>query len=273
MSREPPVAEDFDSANASALPSVGILGLLAGSLAYTSLAQEAGAQRREESVEAPVVQGIQIDCVLDDWPAAMPRHPIGKVLTDDPTDRLGYKALEGENLSTSPDLSATFSVGYDPNEQVLYLAVIVRDDKLIIGHTSHLDTVALEVFIDGLPTNRSLPFPGNGAYDRLQLADVPVQQYIAIPGTGKIYGRPQDTNPILMFGDLKKTRTRMAYRRKGDVTTYQWAIQVFDRYPEAPTRLEPGKRIGFDLAIADKDAPSSTPEGFHDPGEDRTVWI
>ena len=53
----------------------------------------------------------------------------------------------------------------------------------------------------------------------------------------------------------------MAYSRKGDVTVYEWAIQVFDRYPDKPTRLEPGKRIGFDVAVADKDVPASTPEG------------
>jgi hypothetical protein len=52
---------------------------------------------------------------------------------------------------------------------------------------------------------------------------------------------------------VKKTATRMAFRREGDITTYEWAIQVFDRYPDEPTRLEPGKRIGFDVAVADED--------------------
>jgi hypothetical protein len=65
----------------------------------------------------------------------------------------------------------------------------------------------------------------------------------------------------------------MAYARKGDVTTYEWAIQVFDRFPDRPTKLEPGKRIGFDVAVADKDVPATSPGGFDEPPADRTAWI
>ena len=85
---------------------------------------------------------------------------------------------------------------------------------------------------------------------------MPVQQYVAIPGKGMIYGQKQASNPILMAGSPKKTKTRMAYVQKADVTVYEWAIQVFDRYPDKPTKLEPGKRIGFDVAVVDKDAAS-----------------
>ena len=45
----------------------------------------------------------------------------------------------------------------------------------------------------------------------------------------------------------------MTWRREGDLTTYEWAIQAYDRFPGRPTRLIPGKRIGFDVAIVDKD--------------------
>ena len=38
-------------------------------------------QRRESSVEAPAMSGITIDGDLKDWPAAMPRYPVGKILT------------------------------------------------------------------------------------------------------------------------------------------------------------------------------------------------
>ena len=72
---------------------------------------------------------------------------------------MGYGGLQDADLSTSPDLSAAFSVGYDPKEQVIYLAVIVRDDKLIVGNTSHLDTDAVEVYVDGAHDDLSIPFP------------------------------------------------------------------------------------------------------------------
>jgi hypothetical protein len=45
----------------------------------------------------------------------------------------------------------------------------------------------------------------------------------------------------------------MKYRREGDVTTYEWALQPFDRYPDKPTQLAPGKRIGLEVVVVDKD--------------------
>jgi hypothetical protein len=229
-------------------------------------------KRRESSLEAPAMSGITIDGDLKDWPAAMPRYPIGKILPMGPY--MGYGGLEGADLSTSPDLSAAFSVGYDPKEQVIYLAVVVRDDKLIIGNTSHLDTDALEVYVDGAHDDLSIPFPEKAPWwEHYDLANIPAQQYVAIPGPGKVYGTKYDTNPVLLGGDLKKTKTRMAYRREGDVTTYEWTIQPFDRYPNEPTELIPGKRIGFDLAIADKDVPAKSPQGMNEAEEDRLAWI
>ena len=218
---------------------------------------------RSSVVSAPRLSGITIDGQLDDWPAAMPRYPIDKLLDLGPGAQLGTGGLKRADLLTSGDLSAAFSVGYDLKEQRVYLAVIVRDDQLVIGHTSHLDTDALEVFIDGLHSERRLRFYED--FNKLELADVPVQQYVAIAGKGRIYGKRQVTNPILMAGDLRKTRTKMAYNRKGDVTIYEWAIQVFDQYPDKPTKLEPGKRIGFDIAVADKDVPASTERDSKSP--------
>jgi RNA polymerase sigma factor (sigma-70 family) len=233
---------------------------------------DAGPPSRSESAVAVPLRGITIDGDLKDWPAAMPRHSLRKIFLGPP--QYGYGGLEGADLSNNPDLSAAFSVGYDPEEQLLYLAVTVRDDSLIIGHTSHLDTDAVEVYIDGLHSERRMPIPAGWTEpDRVDLSTIPAQQYVAIPGSGKIYGTNYGTNPVLLSGDLRKTRTRMAFRREGDVTTYEWAIQPFDRYPDRPTKLEPGKRIGFDLAVADKDVPAKSPQGMNEPEADRTAWI
>jgi hypothetical protein len=54
----------------------------------------------------------------------------------------------------------------------------------------------------------------------------------------------------------------MRYRREGDVTTYEWAVQPFDYYPDRPTRLAPGKTLGFDVAVADMD-----------PDRPRSYWF
>jgi RNA polymerase sigma factor (sigma-70 family) len=229
---------------------------------------------RASAAYAPQLNAIVIDGQLDDWPAAIPRHPIEKLYQSDRTDSYGDGGLKVADLRTNSDLSAAFSVGYDPREQLLYLAVVVRDDKLVIGHASHLDTDALEVYVDGLCSDRQIPFPGTtDAFYALDPAGVPVQQYVAIPGRGMIYGMRQASNPILIHGTARNTRTRMAYTRKGDVTTYEWAIQVFDRYPDRPARLEPGKRIGFDVAVADKDVPATSPGGYNERKADRAAWI
>ncbi len=190
-----------------------------------------------------------------------------------PPVELDTGGLNGADLSTSGDLSAAFSVGYDPKAQLVYLAVIVRDDKLVIGHTSPFDTDAAEVYVDGLHSDRTVPYPATEKAFETGLAGFPVQQYIAIAGKGRIYGVRQVTNPVVIGGDVRKTRTKMAYSRKGDVTIYEWAIQVFDQYPDRPTRLEAGKKIGFDIAVVDKDVPATTEKGMTEPRSDRSAWI
>ena len=234
---------------------------------------------RQASVEAPALTGIAIDGDLKDWPAAMPRYAI-KNVHDLPT-YYGYNGLAGDDLSTSPDLSAAFSVGYDPNEQVIYLAVIVRDDKPIVGHIQFWDTDAIEVYVDGRHSETSLPsFPANTDWDTVDASALPMLQYIGLPGQGRVYGvtmsagqRRGADNPILMFGDISKTKTRMAYRRAGDVTTYEWAVQPFDRYPDKPTQLVPFKKIGLDIAVVDKDKPAATSGPSTEPEDDRSAWV
>ncbi|WP_074307311.1 sigma-70 family RNA polymerase sigma factor [Singulisphaera sp. GP187] len=225
------------------------------------------ANRGSVAVGYPL-ENIEIDGGLADWPKDRIRYPVQKLF-----EGTGFADLGGADLATSPDLSPSFSVGYNLRQQLIYLAVVVRDDKLVIGHTSHMDTDAVEVYIDGLRSERRVSSTvSNPFWDSVGLSDLPVQQYIAIPGPGKIYGTKYDTNPIVMAGDVKKTRTKMAFRRVGDVTTYEWAIQPFDRYPDQPTHLEVGKRIGFDLAVADKDVPATSHQGMNEPPADRLVW-
>jgi hypothetical protein len=235
---------------------------------------------RAQSVDAPAVSGITVDGDLSDWPAAMPRHAIQNVHAFPTVTGPGRR--ENAFLSTGPDLSAAFSVGYDPKEQLIYVAVIVRDDQLVVGNTSPWDTDAVEIYVDGLHTEATKDWPQDPNWnDNMDAGEAPVLQYIGIPGKPPVYGvkksagqeRSGEDNPILMFGDIKKTKTRMAFRRQGDVTTYEWAIQVFDHYPDKPTKLLPGVQIGFDVVVVDKDKPAQTPLGQNEPEEDRQAWV
>ena len=160
--------------------------------------------------------------------------------------------------------------------------MIVRDDKLIVGNTSPWDGDAIEVYIDGLHSETVIGFPQIPNWGtEFDVADAPLLQYVGIPGKGPVYGvtrtagedRSPDDNLALMWGDIHKTKTRMAFKRSGDVTTYEWAIQAFDHYPDKPTKLLPGVKIGFDIAVIDKDTPSQTHWPLIEPEPDRAAFI
>ena len=119
-----------------------------------------------------------VDGDLGDWPKGIERHPVRKILTDGAPD---YGVPEGVDLTDNPDLSAAFSVGYDPEEQLLYLAVTVLDDKVVVGHKSHLDTDAVEVYIDGLRSDRRIAHPLGTWWKSIDLADVPVLRRVGLP--------------------------------------------------------------------------------------------
>jgi RNA polymerase sigma factor (sigma-70 family) len=268
--QQPPARESPPTRDEATPPLSSSVAVRPSRPAWTALE----APRRESAAHAFPLRNIRIDGDLRDWPRDRIRYPIRKVFAvpNSTSKSTGYGALEGADLSSSADLSPEFSVAYDPDENLLYLAVTVRDDELVIGNSSHLDTDAIEVYIDGLYSDRRIADPGVSWYRPGGLSAIPVQQYIAIPGSGRIYGvggSQYDTNPILLGADLRQTRSSMAFRREGDITTYEWAIEPFDRYPDRPTQLGPGKRIGFDLAVADRDVPLKSP--VRDASDDRRV--
>jgi len=197
-----------------------IAWLLAG------LALLMGALRVEaQTARAEVLRAIQIDGDLSDWPADMVRYPLRtKVITHG-------TGLEHADLNESTDLSPQYRVGYDPDENLIYVAVEVRDDQLVVG-TNYDNTDATEIYVNG---NDEWPM-----------------QYAVVPGGGGSYnyGSP---NPHLYQGDIHETRTRVAHGRRGDVTVYEWALEAFDEYPDRPMELTPGRKLLFDVVAVDRD--------------------
>jgi hypothetical protein len=84
-------------------------------------------------------------------------------------------------------------------------------------------------------------------------------QYAAIPAPGPAYSDPWGANPSLVYGKISNTATKMAYRREAGITVYEWALQAFDRYPSEPTELVPGKRVGLEVVVVDKDRSQQGP--------------
>jgi RNA polymerase sigma factor (sigma-70 family) len=201
---------------------------------------------RFPSAIAQPLAGITIDGRLDDWPKNLPTYAIRNQLIDHPS----YDSSESRN---EDDSSAYFMVGYDRSAGLLYLAVVVHDDDIVVHPSDTLGTDAVEIYVDGAFSNRSIPTPGGDWRETLDAKSMPVLQYAGVPGKVSAYGDRWGANPSLVYARQKESRTRMQVIRSGDVITYEWAVTVFDSFPEKPTELHPGKRLGLDIAVLDKD--------------------
>jgi RNA polymerase sigma factor (sigma-70 family) len=210
------------------------------------------APRRTPQAIARPMSGITIDGRLDDWPEGLRRYPIQSLLTS----HTAYRDI----IRGPHDIDAEFMTGYDRGAGLIYLAVVVRDDDPVVTRSSSpLENDAVEIYVDGTFSDRTLGEPLSDNWKDLDAANMPVLQYVGLAGNVTAYGNRFGANPALLYGKSREPRTRMKYRREGNVTTYEWAVQVYDRFPDRPTRLEPGKRIGLEVAVVDKDSGRTKP--------------
>ncbi|WP_422924164.1 sigma-70 family RNA polymerase sigma factor [Singulisphaera sp. PoT] len=199
------------------------------------------------AVAAPL-SGIVIDGDLKDWPE-LPQNSIQTLLTSN-------NAYDANPKNAPRDPAATFMVGYDPKTQLIYLGVTVPDSDVVATKGDAWHTDALEVYVDGNPDAHRLPwFQG---WD-LSAEKMPVLQYVAIPSKEAAYLDPRGQNPSLVYGNIQRTATKIQYKRADGFITYECAIQAFDHYPDRPTRLGPGKHLGLDVAIVDRDRNRTRP--------------
>jgi RNA polymerase sigma factor (sigma-70 family) len=207
---------------------------------------------RFPSAIAQPLADITIDGRLDDWPSDLQKYPIRNKLVDHPS----YDSTEAIDDSDSSDY---FMAGYDQKAGLLYLAVVVHDDDIVVHPSDPRGTDAVEVYVDGTFSNRSIPHPDGDWREALDARTMPVLQYVGVPGRAAAYGDRWRANPSLVYARQKESRTRMQFQRTGDVITYEWAVTTFDSFPEKPTQLVPGKRLGLDIAVLDKDKKKSSP--------------
>jgi len=200
---------------------------------------------RFPSALAIPLKGISIDGRLGDWPNDLTRYPIRNRL-------LGHPSYDSDRRDTL-DPSAYFMAGYDRQTELIYLAVVVRDRDVETDSSNARATDAVEIYLDGAFSDRTIPEPSGDWTEQLDAAKMPVLQYAAVPDSTRAYGDKDGANPSLVYGKISRTATRMKYHRAGDVTTYEWAVQAFDHYPDRPSRLQPGRRLGLEVAVLDKD--------------------
>jgi RNA polymerase sigma factor (sigma-70 family) len=209
--------------------------------------------RLPQAIARPM-SGITIDGRLEDWPGGLPRYPIRNVYTG---DAASYRTSVDGPL----DIDAEFLVGYDAPAGLIYMAIVVRDNDHVVKRSSScLDSDAVEVYVDGTFSDREMAVPSSGDWSKVpDAAEMPVLQYAGIAGNVPAYGDRYGANPSLLYAKTREPRTRMRYRREGRETTYEWAIRAYDRFPDEPTQLEPGKRIGLEVAVMDKDSGRTKP--------------
>jgi RNA polymerase sigma factor (sigma-70 family) len=208
-------------------------------------------KRSPRAVAIPL-KGISIDGRLDDWPNSLTRYPIRNQL-------LGHPSYDSERRDTARDPAAYFMAGYDRQKELVYLAVVVRDRDVVTDSSDVIATDAVEIYVDGAFSNRTMSGPKGDWWEQLDAATMPVLQYAAIPDSIPAYKDKTGANPSLVYGKISRTATKMKFHRIGEVTTYEWAVQAFDHYPGHPSRLRPGKRLGLEVAVLDKDRRQDRP--------------
>ncbi|MHC5538031.1 serine hydrolase [Singulisphaera rosea] len=140
-----------------------------------------------------------------------------------PIDRVEY----GDRLGGDRDLKAHFRLAYNPGEHALYVAVEVDDDSTILdgpGESRWDGRDGCEVFLNVLHDNSGSPFT----------------QYSRYGGHNRVVGPP----------GVSESSVKVAVVREDSRLLYEWRIEV-------ASELDPDRVIGFDIAVADKDADGS----------------
>ena len=144
-------------------------------------------------------------------------------LTWYPIEAFGH----GEAPKSANDLSGTFCVGYDQN--ALYVAVEVRDESIVIDGTRHWASQ-----------------DGCSVY-----LDIEHHARDSKPTQFNIYG---DGSPLYEAEGPKVAS--WSCKRIGTLHRYEWRFDI-KRITRAQIKLAPGRVIGLDISLSDRDEDGS----------------
>ena len=164
-------------------PAAALL-IIGGLLTAPSLSS---AQTDEPFAIAAPLKNIVIDGKLDDWPAGLEKHWIlhhGQAYG--PTD------IDTADLKTSADLSPRVMFGYSPEKNLLYVAVIVRDDKEVPGF-GPTATDGCEIYVEGTRKRKVVPSDFNRYFTPETMAAIGYDR--AVDGGSYDTGQQGRANP------------------------------------------------------------------------------
>lgn len=214
------------------------------------------------------VDGIQIDGDLSDWPKDLPVYRIRMN-----TDAYGPTDLTGTRLDSSADFSPRFRVGYSVQEQLVYVALEVRDDILTLGDGCEIywyaqsDTSDVEDRPAGFvvePPYGSLrgrfKYGDNAAWRRVDFPDEKWETNLWNMPKGLFeYSRIfENERAYVQMAGFKKSHLTEAVGRSGGVTVYEWALAPLGSTWEERVELKPGLKVGFDVVSMDFDQEGDT---------------
>ena len=198
------------------------------------------AHNEDHTAHAIPITGITVDGRLDDWPKQMAVYSI---------DWVSPEYYKTEPPQGPEDLTASFRVGYDAGDNVLYVATMVRDDDWVIDSQkgSFTDQDLTEIYIDA-------DHSGGDAANMQMPGSKDAQQYVMVAGPSRLYGFGSVTNDFMLnAGDTRASGVYAASLRVGQYTVYEWAIPLWSSFPDQRYSIEPGAVIGFDAVVTDAD--------------------
>ena len=149
-------------------------------------------------------------------------------LTDWPNDVPTHPIARlefGDKLGDKEDLNARFRIAYDAGEHALYVAVEVRDDSMVIdgyGGGTWNTQDGCELYIDAAHSKDGSP----------------VTQYA------------RNGNRTHTYPEGNEHDVKVAVGRTDSKVVYEWRVDVGGE-------LTPGRSLGFDLSVLDKDGDGS----------------
>ncbi|MEM8583958.1 MAG: serine hydrolase [Bacteroidota bacterium] len=164
------------------------------------------------------ISGLTIDGDLSDWPAEVQFHTM---------ETVHY----GNGVEGPEDAAAKWCAGYDAEASVLYVGVEMRDDDYV-------------------------KTPDNPHYSSHDFQVLYLDPMHSREGSGVIgYEIDEDHRKIVeqemltfypQVRDASFDQVELQIKRRGNVVTYEWKVQISGQ-------LVPGRVIGFDYGVFDKD--------------------